>query len=164
MEIKWEKHHLWIKVLLILLIPIAIYLGVTNSMLYDNSLYKEEFGKVGTYDRVPEADSIMDNMIDFFRGEEDIQANFTTAEKNHLEDVKGLITSVTGFLYLLILIKLALFGVIIFTSKKAIDDIIHITLGSGLLTFFWPFEIPSRMPIKYGSRTPLEFATVKNLS
>lgn len=140
-NIKWEKHHLWIKILLIMFIPLSIYLGVTNYLLYDESAYKDEFEKVGTYDRVPEADSILDNLLKFFKGEKEIDANFTYSEIIHLSDVRNLIGFLTKFFYILVLIKLILFGAIIFTSKKAIDDLIHITMGSGTLTIMWPIML-----------------------
>ena len=39
---------------------------------------------------------------------------------------------------MIVFVKIVLFGFIIFTSKKAIEDVIHIALGSGTLMLTWP--------------------------
>lgn len=144
-KVKWEKYHVYIKAALIIIIPLSIYLGVTNYLLYDVSFYHEEFSKVGTYGRVPSANSILDTMLLFFKGDVIMlnETNLTSGETRHLYDVRDLIRTITDAWYLLVFVKLALFGIIIFTSRKAIEDVIHITLGAGTLTILYPVMLSS---------------------
>ncbi len=144
-KIRWKKYHIPIKTILILIIPLSIYLGATNYLLYDESFYHEEFTKVGSYERVPAANSILDSVLIFFKSGEPLldETNFTSSEARHLYDVRNLIIDFTGALYLLIVFKLLLLGIIIFTSKKAVEDVIHITFGSGTLTIMIPLMFSS---------------------
>lgn len=139
-KIRWKHFHISIKAILIILIPISLVLGVGNYLLYDEAHYQKEFTKVGTYERVPDADDVIDSMLLFFRGEKDDPgpANFTSDEAIHLYETKSLIWSMTLMWYILISVKIILFGILIFTSKKAVEDVVHIAVGSGTLMLAWP--------------------------
>ena len=142
-KIRWKHFHIPIKAILMILIPISIVLGAGHYLLYDEAHYQKEFTKVGTYERVPDADDVIESMLLFFKGEEDDPgpANFTSDETMHLRETKSLIWSMTLTWYILISVKIILFGILIFTSKKAIEDVIHIAVGSGTLMLAWPIML-----------------------
>lgn len=133
MKLRYHHFHLPIKLLIIILIPLAIILGVTSYLLYDESTYQQEFRKVGTYDRVPNADQVLNSILDFFQGK-DKPENLTAAETSHLYDVRSVINFFTIFFYIIIITKLTLFGLLIFHANKPAEDLIHITSGAGILT------------------------------
>ena len=139
-KIRWKHFHTPIKVILMVIIPLSIVLGIGHYLLYDEDYYHKVFTKVGTYERVPDADNMVESMLLFFKGEEDDPgpANFTSDETMHLYDTKNLIGSVTMVWYIIVFVKIVLFGFLIFTSKKAIQDVIHIAFGSGTLMLTWP--------------------------
>jgi len=142
-KIRWKHFHTPIKVILMVVIPISLILGIGHYLLYDEAYYHEAFTKVGTYERVPDADNMVESMLLFFKGEENNpgSANFTSDETMHLYDTKNLIGSMTMAWYIIVIVKIILFGFLIFTSKKAIEDVIHIALGSGILMLTWPIML-----------------------
>ena len=60
-KIRWKHFHIPIKAFLMILIPISIVLGAGHYLLYDEAHYQKEFTKVGTYERVPDADDVIES-------------------------------------------------------------------------------------------------------
>ena len=142
-NVNWSHFHTIIKVILIVLIPISMILSVGQYFLYDEDYYHKEFTKVGTYERVPNADKVLDSILLFFKGETDELApgNFTSSETKHLYETKSIISSMALVWYVLVFVKVILFITLILTSRKAINDVIHIALGAGTLSVAWPIML-----------------------
>ncbi len=102
----------------ILLIQL-IFLASFRTLVFNQAYYKSQLVEVGTYSRIPDADLIIADMIDYLQGDkESLQEGiFNERETSHMADVKTLINQVIIYLYILAAIFITL-NVIAFNSAK----------------------------------------------
>ena len=91
------------KFLLIIIMPFLLFLLVLNFYGFDTSFYKEKFLEYNVQRNVPNAGSLNEKVLNFLKGKDNTLPNeFNEREKQHLLDVKSLITISTFVLYFLI--------------------------------------------------------------
>ncbi len=117
------------KIFLIILIPLIIILLSFRLIVFDSSMYKQEFKKYNIYDKVENADSMLENLLNYLKNKEQL-SYFNQKEQLHLKDVKSLIQNAFILLYSLSLIALAL---IIIQFRKNKSEFKKIFLYSGLI-------------------------------
>lgn len=99
---------------LILILPILIFLISADLAAFNDSFYKEEFGKYGVKTDVPEAEILHGKVIDYITGKSNSLPNlFNEREKQHLADVRNLVKDFNIAIYIfliLFVLMLVLFG------------------------------------------------------
>jgi len=98
---------------LIILLPLLVLLSNAYFFGFNDAFYHNEFEKIGTYDRVENADEIINNTFLFVNGQEDLKF-FSDREKSHMEDVKEVVSS---FFFALLALKLLVAFLIIKIRK-----------------------------------------------
>ena len=119
-------------VLILLLVLILPFLALTYSFFdisFDKSYYHSQFDKLGTYDRVPDADEKLNNIHDFLGGNTDLEG-FSDKEVSHMFDVR---TTIMGFY--ISFIVLSIIASLIILYLKDIKLISHILIASFALIF-----------------------------
>lgn len=129
-------------ILLVIVIPFALYLTNLKSTVFNEEFYHKEFQKYKIYDKFPGEDieKINSDLLNYLRYEEknkEINSDFfNEKEKKHLIDVKRLIQSGLLLLNISFIIFVLLMIVFIYYSKKNImKNIGKIFLYGGVLTF-----------------------------
>ena len=98
-----------IKIILILMLPLLIFLSVLNLTSFDESFYTREFSEQKVSENVPDAKSLHQKVMDFLKGgASQPPEGFNEKEKQHLIDVKRLVSISTILLYILLFIFAAL--------------------------------------------------------
>lgn len=126
------------KIFLVLILPFLIFLLVFNFTVFSNSFFKNAFSKYGVYDKFSNAEAMHQKVIDFIEGKSgELPANFNDRERQHLDDVKNVISALTITLYIII----ALFVILLFISSfmlKINSSIINfvgkVLMWGGILT------------------------------
>ena len=118
------------KIFLIILIPLIIILLSFRLIVFDSSMYRQEFKKYNIYNKVDNADSMLENLLNYLKNKEQL-SYFNEKERLHLKDVKSLIQNTFTLLYSLSLVALTL---IIIQSRKNKSEFKKIFLYSGLIT------------------------------
>lgn len=118
------------KIFLITLIPIIIILLSFRFVVFDESFYKNEFKIYNIYDKVENADSLLNNLLNYYKNKEKLN-NFNDKEQLHLKDVKSLIKNTFILLYSLVIIAIMLIATQI---KKDKHELKKILLYSGIIS------------------------------
>ena len=100
-----------IKHLLLILIPLFIILLNLNILIYNHKFYRLENKDVD------------ENLLDYFKGRENLKFNYTTEESIHLNDVKDLMNKLNFTVYLLVFFIL----VILIFNKEDLSNILVIS-------------------------------------
>lgn len=88
------------------IVLISLFLGfliiILSSLIlvYNLDFYKNEFTKYSVYEKFDNADNISSNLVNYFRGSEDLVDIYGREERIHLFDVKNIINSLEKILYL----------------------------------------------------------------
>lgn len=91
------------KILLILVMPLLIFLLVFNFAFLSESFFKAAFSKYGVYEKFPDAEAMHQKVIDYISGDSDeLPPDFNDREKEHLRDVKKVISALTITLYIMV--------------------------------------------------------------
>jgi integral membrane protein (TIGR01906 family) len=128
----------FLKYFIIAAIPLLIILLALNIAGFSDNFYKKKFIQYGVEENVPESSSLHANVMDFIKGNSDsLPDDFNAKEKDHLLDVKKLVSFGTILMYIL----MALFIVIIITAGMTLKANAYINkfvgktfLFGGLLT------------------------------
>ena len=121
------------KFLLIIILPFLLFLLVLNFYVFDTSFYKEKFSEYEVQQNVPGAVSLNEKVLNFLKGKDNTLPNeFNEREKQHLLDVRRLITISTFVLYFLIATFILLLLISALTLK--INNYISNFVG-GVLVF-----------------------------
>ena len=116
----WTKMKFisFVKFLLVLIIPLMLFLFVLNIVGFDDSFYEQKFSEYGVSESVPKAGSLHKKVMDFIKGDShELPDDFNEKEKQHLTDVRGLISFGTVLMYLLIILFIGLLALSAFTLK-----------------------------------------------
>ncbi|MBI4438549.1 DUF1461 domain-containing protein [Candidatus Woesearchaeota archaeon] len=116
----------------------VVFLANFRALVFDMSFYDAEFVKLGVYGRLPEAGDVARDIVLFHQGrKESIDSwAFSDEEMQHLRDVRAAIRKATGYLYLLVLVSVALAAVLFLHSadrKSFLSELSRVFLLSGLL-------------------------------
>ncbi len=105
-----------LKILFVISIFLLIIFGNFKLYSLNFNFYKKEFLKLNIYDKIPEADKHVLNLINYFKDKEELNNFFNEKEKLHLRDVKNLI----NIAFIIFYISLILFLIILiyFIYKK----------------------------------------------
>ncbi|MBI2656249.1 DUF1461 domain-containing protein [Candidatus Woesearchaeota archaeon] len=88
------------KILLVLILPFLIFLIALNFAGFDMAFYEKKFLEYKVQQEVPEASSLNEKIIDFLRGKNNELPNeFNEREKQHLWDVRKIVSASTIALY-----------------------------------------------------------------
>lgn len=106
------------KFLLIIVLPVLLFLLVSNFVGLDNSFYQQKFSEYQTEEKVPNASSLHEKVMNFIRGKSNtLPEEFNEKEQNHLWDVRKIISTSTILLYLMIILFVLLLAISSFTIK-----------------------------------------------
>lgn len=126
------------KILLVLELPFLIFLLVLNFLAFNDSFYKEKFLEYGVQKDIPSAVYLHENVMSFLKGtSNELPPDFNGREKQHLQDVKKVISISTTMLYTLIVLFMFLLVVSAFmlkNNKHILKFISSVLLLGGLLT------------------------------
>jgi len=126
------------KFLLVLALPFLLFLAVLNFIGFDNSFYQKEFSDYGVLKSIPQADSLHEKVIDFIKGRISQPPNeFDEKEKQHLFDVRNVISASTKLLYIFIILFVLLLVISSFILKvnsHIINFIGKVLMFGGILT------------------------------
>lgn len=131
---KTPKLKVFLIILAIILIPYLMIIGNFRLLLYDKHYYQREFEKNNIYDNVPDADNILNNILNFFKGKEDLKEPFIDKEITHMIDVKNLISFFNLFLYLFIFFFAVIFYFLTNRFKINFRQLMSILAAGALLT------------------------------
>ena len=100
------------KILLILILPLLFFLIASNYAGFDDSFYKEKFSEFNVWQKVPNAYILHQKVINFLQGRtSDLPNEFNDREKQHLADVR----EVVSISRLLLLILIVIFSILLLT-------------------------------------------------
>lgn len=128
---KFEKSLLAVATVALFIIIIILPLRLE---VFNESYYEYQFEKNGVYEKVSEADLVVDNLLGFFKGGK--LSYFTDNEKSHLEDVRVLLNKSFLVLYYVTIIFVAsLIGLFYIDKSKFKSRIFKILFLAGLSSF-----------------------------
>ena len=109
-------------------------------IIFDEEVYREEFAKYNVYENLAgvEVNTINKEVLDYFKGNGEIKTDFFSArEKEHLLDVKKIITLLSNLIYLLIplIISLSLILDIIVGKQAILKFLTKIFIYSKVVVF-----------------------------
>ncbi|MBI3033797.1 DUF1461 domain-containing protein [Candidatus Woesearchaeota archaeon] len=107
-----------IAVMAVLLVQ-AIFLSSFRALVFNAGYYQSKFSDVGTYCRVQDADSVLDDILSYLKGDKPAlqAAYFNQRESSHMSDVKKFIGIAVNYLYLLAA-ALALLAALVLRDRK----------------------------------------------
>lgn len=106
------------KILLVLILPFLIFLIALNFAGFDMAFYEKKFLEYKVQQEVPEASSLNEKIIDFLRGKNNELPNeFNEREKQHLWDVRKIVSASTIALYAFIALFILLLVISAFILK-----------------------------------------------
>jgi len=100
-------------IILVLTLPLLVILNNAYTTGFSESFYHNEYEKIGTYERVPDADDITINILNFFNDKEKLNY-FSEKEKEHMQDVKS---TIFKFFIAFTILKLVVASLIIYIRK-----------------------------------------------
>jgi integral membrane protein (TIGR01906 family) len=119
--------------LLVIILPLIIMLTNFKFVLFDIDYYYNQFKQNNVYERIDNANQILDNMLLFFKDKAELKF-FEKNEKAHLKDVKALINTIYIFYYLLLFTYIILIILLyLYFKRNFIKHIIKIFLYGNLL-------------------------------
>jgi len=122
-------------IILILFLPIIIIFGTLISTAVNEDFYDKELEKINIYEEVSKENTqiIKNEVLDFLKDDKQIETNLLKEkEKQHMEDVKKILSMTTLFIYALI--ALFIIGIIILIITKNYKKICSIFLIGSLIT------------------------------
>ncbi|MEK6892426.1 MAG: DUF1461 domain-containing protein [Nanoarchaeota archaeon] len=126
------------KVFLILIVPFLIFLLVFNFAGLSNSFFTKEFLQYGVNNKFLDAESMHQKVINFIEGKSnELPSDFNEREKQHLLDVKRVVSALTITLYIMVGLFLLLLVVSAFTLKVnsyIINFVGRVMMWGGILT------------------------------
>lgn len=126
------------KFLLIIILPFLLFLAVADFAAFDNSFYREKFSEYNVLQDVPQAASLHEGVMGFIEGNtNELPNEFSEREKQHLQDVRGIVGISTMLLYLLIALFVALLAASAFIlkfNKFALNFVGKVLVFGGFLT------------------------------
>ena len=123
-----------ISIILILFIPYLINIGNFRLLLYDPSFYHDEFQKVLSYERQPDAEKLLGNLLQFIKGREALSSDFNEREVSHMHDVRAVIRGFLYVMYAMLILYIILLWIMIKRFKVSIEKIMYLNAGGGVLT------------------------------
>lgn len=121
------------KILLILAMPFLLFLLAVNLLIFDEGFYQEKLTKYGVTEKIPNAFSLHEEVINFLKGRSDeLPDVFNDREKSHFFNVRDVVKASTIIFYALIAMFILLLSTSIFTLK--INN--YITNFIGKVLFF----------------------------
>src|SRR3989338_8434781 len=123
-----------ISIILILFIPYLINIGNFRLLLYDPSFYHDEFQKVLSYERQPDAEKLLGNLLQFIKGREALSSDFNEREESHMHDVRAVIRGFLYVMYAMLILYIILLWIMIKRFKVSIEKIMYLNAGGGDLT------------------------------
>jgi len=123
------------KIVIVLLLPLAIVLTVFQFIAFDKNWYEKEFEKLGVYGSLGQEKVLgeMNNVLDYFHGSAELDANFyTKKEMLHLADARELLVRVK-WANITIIIILAILGMFI-VKKKGLKEFFKNIFLSGFVS------------------------------
>ena len=128
----------FLKVFLILILPFLIFLLVFNFASLSDSFFTKKFSEYGVNNKFPDAGAMHQKVINFIEGKSDeLPSDFNDREKQHLLDVKKVISALTITLYIMVGLFLLLLVISAFTLKfnsYIINFVGRVMVWGGVLT------------------------------
>ena len=107
-----------LKILMIVFLPLLIFLLVSKFAVFDDSFYKEKFLQYNVRQNVLNGASLHYKVINFVQGKSnDLPNEFNEREKQHLQDVRKVISTSKIILYALLVLFTAVLLVSAFKLK-----------------------------------------------
>jgi len=97
-----------LKILFIIVLVLLVLFANFKIVSLNLDFYQKEFTKLNVYDKIPDADVHIENLIDYFNDKEELSSFFNEKEKLHLQDVKYLINIAFIIFYMLLILFLIL--------------------------------------------------------
>jgi len=120
------------KFFMILFVPFIIFLSAAKLTAFNDSFYRQKFAEYEVQQNVPQAASINEKVMSFITGKNnEIPGEFNEREKQHLWDVRKIISYSATLLYALIALFTILFAISAFILKR--DSHIKNLIGKILL-------------------------------
>ncbi len=114
-----KKLALILTILTSTLIPLA----VSNALIFDKNTYIENAKKAGTFDEQSEKVNVVEKLIAFFKFQQDAPNEFNGREKNHLYDVRQLISAIAIAAQILAIPSITILAYFAFKGKS--QDALH---------------------------------------
>src|SRR3989338_7270826 len=128
----------FLKVFLILILPFLIFLLVFNFASLIDSFFTKKFSQYGVNNKFPDAGAMHQKVLNFIEGKStELPSDFNEREKQHLMDVKRVISALTITLYIMVGLFLLLLIVSAFTLKVnsyIINFVGKVMMWGGILT------------------------------
>lgn len=154
------------KLLLILILPFLIVLFILNFTGFDDLFYQQKFSEYSVQKNIPEAISLHAKVMNFIKGAStEPPSEFNEREKQHLWDVKKIVSISTIMLYVFIILFIVLLIISAFILKVnniIINFVGKVLIFGGFLTLILAaalfFFINSDFPAAFESFHQLFFA------
>jgi integral membrane protein (TIGR01906 family) len=126
------------KLALIAIVPLLLTLLVLNFTIFQEGFYEEKFSEYGVSENVENPIPMHQKVVDFIRSDSDsLPEDFNQRERSHLRDVRGVVSYLTIFLYVLIaiFIFLIVLSVIILKVNNSVTNFVgKVMIFGGILT------------------------------
>jgi len=126
------------KIFLILIVPVLVFLIVFNFAGFSDSFFTKKFSEYGVNNKLLDAGAMHQEVINFIEGKSnELPSGFNEREKQHLMDVKRVISALTITIYIMVGLFLLLLVISAFTLKVnsyIINFVGIIMLWGGILT------------------------------
>lgn len=119
------------KILFIIVLVLLILFASFKIYSLNFKFYQKEYIKLNVYEKVPDADTYIKNLFNYFNNKEELSDFFNEKEKLHLKDVKYLISLAVIIFYILLILFLILSAY--FICKKNYLVIINSLIISGFI-------------------------------
>lgn len=125
---------------LFLSVLLSCFLLFTFSLGY----YDHQYARLGVYDSMPQDDALLltTNLLQFLRGDNELDDRWNTKEKLHMRDVRRLFDGLRVITLVSFLCVLVLGGLSrqrsAFLSRRARLALLFLVLGGGLMLVFFP--------------------------
>ena len=106
------------KIFLILIVPVLIFLLVFNFAGFSSSFFTKKFEQYGVNSKFPDSEAMHQKVLNFIEGKSnELPSDFNERERQHLLDVKMVISALTITLYIIVGLFLLLLVASAFSSK-----------------------------------------------
>ena len=126
------------KIFLILIVPVLIFLLVFNFAGFSSSFFTKKFEQYGVNSKFPDSEAMHQKVLNFIEGKSnELPSDFNERERQHLLDVKMVISALTITLYIMVGLFLLLLVVSAFTLKVnsyIINFVGRVMVWGGVLT------------------------------
>lgn len=128
------RHKLLLKLSTIFLLPILIFLLAGGFLAFNESFYKKEFAKYWVYDNVQNATLLHFQVLSFVQGKSaELPMQFNEREKQHLLDVRNVISAskILAYVLVILLVLLLYFSAFALKDKNKIMNFLGKSLFFG---------------------------------